>query len=312
MEKMNTCKNCGNQFTGKYCNVCGEKVYTDHDKSIPHFFEDAFHFITHFEGTFFNTLKAVLFKPGKLSLEYCSGLRKKYFRPLSFFMLLVILYLIFPFFTGLNMPFRFYLNKGSLPSKMVSKKTGIDIDSIYRKIDTMYLSIQDINPQMADNIAFSYGDSVLRNTPALKKVETSFTRKSEKTSKILLLILIPLLTLPLVLLSIRRKKVLYDQLVLSTEINSFFLLFSFFIIPGFVLLFHSIAPGVAASVLSDFSVSLLGYSVLGIFCSVAFRRFYKDPWWWAIPKAAVVTIAHYYIVGLIYKIVLFAVTLYMS
>src|SRR5690348_17578368 len=24
-----TCKNCGNRFSGKFCNQCGEKVYTD-------------------------------------------------------------------------------------------------------------------------------------------------------------------------------------------------------------------------------------------------------------------------------------------
>lgn len=32
-----TCKNRGNQFTGNFCNRCGEKVYTDHDKSVSHF-----------------------------------------------------------------------------------------------------------------------------------------------------------------------------------------------------------------------------------------------------------------------------------
>ena len=47
------CKNCGNFFYGNYCNICGEKVYTEHDKSILHFFEDAVHFLTHFEGNFF-------------------------------------------------------------------------------------------------------------------------------------------------------------------------------------------------------------------------------------------------------------------
>src|SRR5688500_11303954 len=105
-----TCKSCGNVFTGKFCNQCGEKVYTDHDKSMGHILEEGFHFITHFEGKFLVTLKTLLLQPEKLSNEYSSGIRKKYFKPLSFFLLLVVLYLIFPLFRGLNMDLQDHLH----------------------------------------------------------------------------------------------------------------------------------------------------------------------------------------------------------
>src|SRR6476661_8388751 len=98
-----TCKNCGNRFTGNFCNECGEKVYTVKDKMVTHFFEDGFHFITHFEGKFFTTIKTLFSKPGQVSLDYTNGIRKKYFKLLSLFLLLVILYLLFPVFQGLNM-----------------------------------------------------------------------------------------------------------------------------------------------------------------------------------------------------------------
>src|SRR4051812_13168732 len=83
-ETVITCKNCSNQFTGNYCNNCGEKVYTAHDKSILHFLEEGMHFITHFDGSFFSTLKAIFTTPGKLSTDYTNGIRKRYFKPLSF------------------------------------------------------------------------------------------------------------------------------------------------------------------------------------------------------------------------------------
>ena len=102
------CKNCGNIITGKYCSNCGEKIYTDKDKRVSHLFEEAFHFITHFDGTFFNTIKAIVTKPGKLSLDYCDGIRKKYFKPMSFFLLLVVIYLLFPVFEGLNQRLYYY------------------------------------------------------------------------------------------------------------------------------------------------------------------------------------------------------------
>ena len=70
---MSVCKNRENRvnhFRSKYCNQCGGKVYAIHGKSISHFFEDALHFVLHFEAKFSPTLKAIFFKPGKRSLEY--------------------------------------------------------------------------------------------------------------------------------------------------------------------------------------------------------------------------------------------------
>ena len=100
----NTCKACHNRFTGKYCNVCGEKAFDEHDKSMAHVAEEVFHFVSHLDGTLINTLRAIFTKPGQLSLDYCNGIRKKYFKPVSFFLLLVVVYLLFPVFRGLNMP----------------------------------------------------------------------------------------------------------------------------------------------------------------------------------------------------------------
>ncbi|MEJ7625555.1 MAG: DUF3667 domain-containing protein [Ferruginibacter sp.] len=111
MEGNNTCKNCGFNFTGYYCNRCGEKVYTEVDKSLTHLIQGTFHFITHLEGTFLNALKTFLTQPGKFSFDYCRGIRKKYYKPVSFFMMLVILYLIFPRFQGLNMKLSTYADK---------------------------------------------------------------------------------------------------------------------------------------------------------------------------------------------------------
>lgn len=304
-----TCKNCGNQFSGKYCNNCGEKVYTDHDKSILHFFEDAFHFITHFEGTFFNTVKAIFTRPGKLSLDYCNGLRKKYFRPLSFFMLLVILYLFFPLFTGLNMSFKEFLGE-EYAVKITSKKTGVDVDSLFGKIDSTLRTRNFSTNKEALLYRKSYTDSVFKSIPALYKLETTYNKKSEKTSKLLLLILIPITAFVLLLFSLKRKKYLFDHLVLATEINSFFLLFTFFILPGITILMYKLVPGVAPKIITETTLATVSYSVIGLFCTRAFHRFYKDRWWWSVIKAGFVVVIHYFIAILIYKLILFVTTVY--
>jgi hypothetical protein len=110
-QQTHNCKNCSNEFIGKYCNVCGEKVFTDQDKKVLHLFEEGFHFITHFEGSFLTTIKTVFTKPGKFSLDYCNGIRKKYFKPVSLFLCFVVLYLLFPRFQGLNMKLNTYASE---------------------------------------------------------------------------------------------------------------------------------------------------------------------------------------------------------
>src|SRR5690349_21293596 len=100
------CKNCGNQFTGKFCNNCGEKVYTEHDKTFAHFIEESFHFITHIDSKFLRTWWLVMTRPAVVSTDISQGVRKRYYKPINLFLIGVVLYLLFPFFPGLNMPLR--------------------------------------------------------------------------------------------------------------------------------------------------------------------------------------------------------------
>src|SRR6476469_3259094 len=81
-----TCKNCGNHFEGEYCNICGEKIYHEHDKRFAHFIEEAFHFTTHFDSKIFRSFWLIFSKPGFLAQEFALGRRKKYFSPVSLFM----------------------------------------------------------------------------------------------------------------------------------------------------------------------------------------------------------------------------------
>lgn len=311
-EGTNSCKNCGNRFQGNYCNRCGEKIYTDHDKSILHFFEDALHFITHFEGTFFNTLKAIFSQPGRLSSDYCDGLRKKYFKPLPFFMLLVVLYLIFPLFTGLNMPFSYYLQKNSYAAKVTTAKSGINIDSALSVINQSEEQQNIVNEQDVFVYQTKAMNTLIESNEKLSAIEHNFNKKSEKISKILLIILLPLTALVLWLLSLRKRRYFFDHLVLATELNSFYLLFSFFILPLLLTLFYKLLPASITKTVGDTAVGFFAYLVVASFAAKAFRLFYRDRWWWAILKSLLLAIAHYFIVQLIYKFILFAITFHYS
>lgn len=81
------CLDCGNVFTGKYCNICGQHARTQrlNLKSSIHNF---FHAITHMEKGFLYSAKEMLIKPGHTTREYIKGKRAAHADP---FLMLVIL-----------------------------------------------------------------------------------------------------------------------------------------------------------------------------------------------------------------------------
>lgn len=232
-----TCKNCGNHFHGKYCNLCGEKVYGEKDKSLWHIFEEFFHFISHFEGNFFVTLKTIFTKPGKFSLDYCNGIRRKYFKPISFFLLIVVLYLIFPFARGLNL-------------------------------------------RLSDHLDFWYGNyarHLVRTLMAEKHlgeiaVFEGYSTLSEKVSKFLLFLLIPVMAAFSAIFTLKSKRQFFDHLIFSTEITSFFILWGFLILPLIIKIIGAFTDALNGET-DTFTVPII-ILVTAVFVFFSGRRFY--------------------------------------
>ena len=268
-----TCKNCNQHFTGKYCNRCGEKVYDEKDKSVVHLFEEGLHFITHFDGTFFNTIRKIFTRPGQLSVDYCSGKRKTYFKPLSLFLLLVVLYLIFPFFEGLNMKV-YYHTRHIFYGRYASR-------------------------QVAAILAEKHITSM--------QLETLFHQKSEKISKFLLLILLPLTALFFWLLTYRKRKYFFDQMVFSAEINCMYLLWGFLLLPLVLFLAEKISLLLTGHYFNtdDSVLGIISYVVLCTYAGIGAKRFYKIKTWQSVGFAVLFYIAHIIIVQFIYKFILF-------
>ena len=93
--KEKDCLNCGAIVQGHYCQDCGQENVEPKETfwhMVTHFFYD----ITHFDGSFFITLKDLLFKPGFLSKEYVKGRRKAYLHPVRMYVFTsAVFFLIF-------------------------------------------------------------------------------------------------------------------------------------------------------------------------------------------------------------------------
>jgi hypothetical protein len=280
MEQTNithTCKNCHKQFVGKYCNYCGEKLYSEHDRSFSHFIHEGLHFITHFEGTFFTTIKYIFTRPGKLSADYCYGIRKPLFKPLSLFLLLCIIYLLFPVFEGLNMRLYYHVN------------ANVYGDYARSEVIEVMKQHQWSDAQMAK----------------------AFHEQSTKVSKFLLLVLLPLTALFFWAFTFKKRGYFFDQMVFATEINSVYLIWGFMVLPLLLTLFHLVYKAITHRIFpfTDSGVGVIMYGLLLVYVVLAGRRFYKVKTGYAVLIAVLFYFAHNIIVQLIYKFILFVISI---
>ncbi len=94
-EPRHSCPSCDNQFVGRYCNQCGEKLLEEKDFQLTSIFEQAIGPITNLDSKFFRTLKALFFQPGLLTAKYIQGIRVPYMKPFQIFIIANIFFFIF-------------------------------------------------------------------------------------------------------------------------------------------------------------------------------------------------------------------------
>jgi uncharacterized membrane protein len=78
-----SCAECGTALLGDYCHGCGEKRPEARDLSVRHFVNDAAKELTSLDSKLYHTLRALLFRPGFLTLEWVAGRRARYLKPLN-------------------------------------------------------------------------------------------------------------------------------------------------------------------------------------------------------------------------------------
>lgn len=259
---------------GNYCNTCGEKLYTEKDKKISHFFSEAFHFSTHLDGKFFTTIKTIFTRPGKLSFDYCNGIRKKYFKPLSLFLFIIIIYLLFPLAKGLNMKFNTYVSQ------------DYNYAWFAKQIVTHKINNKNITTEELAN---------------------KYDAKSPGFAKAFLILILPLAGLVFYGLFFKKKPFFFDHFVFAIEITSFLFAAMFLLFPLIALIIINLFP--TAEILFKDGGILMYIILIFLFIMVSFavKKFYGQSWFWSILKSLIfLFLFTVVIIDLIYNFLLFS------
>ena len=86
------CNNCNTVVTSEFCPNCGQRTSIN-KVSFKETFHDLIDQLFSLSAPLPATLKMLIVNPGLLFREYLSGKRKKYYKPISFFLLATLLYI---------------------------------------------------------------------------------------------------------------------------------------------------------------------------------------------------------------------------
>lgn len=91
------CLNCGHSVEERFCSHCGQENLELHDSALQlvlHYIQDAFSY----DSRFWHTLGGLFVRPGKVSREYMSGMRRQNLEPIRFYVFTSSVFFLIFFF----------------------------------------------------------------------------------------------------------------------------------------------------------------------------------------------------------------------
>jgi len=88
------CKNCNIEIVDSYCSNCGQK-YRERKETLRDLLYEFMGSFTNFDSKFFRTLIPLLFRPGKLTMQYMEGKHASQIHPIRLYLFSSFLYFLF-------------------------------------------------------------------------------------------------------------------------------------------------------------------------------------------------------------------------
>lgn len=269
------CKNCDTAFHGNFCPECGQSI-KEFERPFKFLIIDLTGNIFAFDTRFWKTFITVLFKPGRLTLDYVKGHRVKYMPPFRFYVFISFIFFILLNIYSARMSHLDSKNKdkwlniepiANVDSVSVTDSTGLKDKEQYKPID---------KDKEADNMAF------FKQHPELfyEKLWTYFSW--------VMFLLMPFYGFLLWLFYRKTQRYYITHFIMAINQHAFT-----FVVLLIILLFRLLLP--------DFSAPFVDYLLLliPIYITIGHKILYQRKTGWIILKLMVISFVYTSIVLII-------------
>ncbi len=276
------CPSCGIESAGQFCSNCGERKLGSEDRSLRHYLDVSFDFLTHFDSKSFRSLLYLLTKPGFLSVEHLRGSRVRYAKPLSLFISINVFYYLSITLIGVNTfttPLYVQLHQNDYYPSLVSRQ-------VERRLEV--------------------------NKTTFTAFETKYDERTNVLSKTLVFLFIPIYATIFYALFIVRRPYFAEHAVVATHLWSFILLLLAAIVPviGLALKWWFKAPSIFAALTSnDNPLSVFLQICIAVYLILMLRRVYAASYWYSVTVALLIAWSFFHIVWF-YRFLLFMITMH--
>jgi hypothetical protein len=87
------CLNCGTALNGPFCSQCGQRDVPPYP-SVRELVVDAYWELSGWDGRFATTVRALVTRPGRLTLDFLEGRRARYISPLRLYLMASLVYFL--------------------------------------------------------------------------------------------------------------------------------------------------------------------------------------------------------------------------
>jgi len=187
------CAACSKPLQGEYCSHCGEKRLDATDLTLRRLVEQVFSAFTHADGKSWLTLRTLLARPGRLTADFLLGKRKPYIPPLQVFLIANLV---------------FFLLHPLIGSNTLTTSLHTQLHYTWHHAIAEYL----VAPRLA------------QRGLTVEAYATIFDPAAITLAKSLVILTVPMFSLPVMLLFWRHRRHFTTHLVFSLHFGAFWLL----------------------------------------------------------------------------------------
>ncbi len=270
------CLNCGTDVKNTFCHHCGQRVRDNSDRSVSWLLGEFLGNLFFIDNRFLLSVGYLIRFPGRMTVEFLGGKRKKFISPISLFLFFNLIYFLVNPLSDYSLPL--YDQTYSQPYSGKWMEDWIRLKLQNKGLDWQAYSI--IYQKMSDNIA-----------------------------KSIMIINVPLIALFMYAMVFKRRWYYFDSLIYAFHYFSVFMA-SLVMLSWANTGFEFLSIG-DDSIMYNISFMLFTLCIPVLYAMLSIKKFLGIRWFWAIPAGLGVVIA-LILSSLCYRFIIFIITFWFT